>query len=115
MYEPCEVATKIKKIAKENNVVIKDMMQYCGIGINTMSALYHGKVIAFDSLAKIADYLNVSVDYLLGRVNVPQVKSSDDAEILNMIQQLSLTDKAEIILILKEKIEKASSNKKGDT
>ena len=39
------------------------------LGSNTMSALYHGKSIAFDSLAKIADYIDCSVDYLLGRTD----------------------------------------------
>ena len=29
--------------------------------------MLHGKAIAFDSLAKIADCLNCSVDFLLGR------------------------------------------------
>lgn len=43
------------------------MLIACDLGINTMSSLYHGKSIAFDSIAKIADYLDASVDYLLGR------------------------------------------------
>lgn len=43
------------------------------LGSNTMSALYHGKSIAFDSLAKIADYLDCSVDYLLGRTDNPEI------------------------------------------
>lgn len=43
------------------------------LGSNTMSALYHGKSIALDSLAKIADYLDCSVDYLLGRTDNPEI------------------------------------------
>lgn len=64
-----------------------------------------------DYLAKFADALGVSTDCLLKRgkeespdANIPQVKSSDDAEILHMIQQLSLIDKAEIIVLLKNKL-----------
>lgn len=49
------------------------MLVACDLGSNTMSALYHGKSIAFDSLAKIADYLDCSVDYLLGRTDNPEI------------------------------------------
>lgn len=38
-----------------------------------MSALYHDKSIAYDSLAKIADYLDCSMDYLVGRTDVPEI------------------------------------------
>lgn len=49
------------------------MLVACDLGSNTMSALYHGKSIAFDSLVKIADYLDCSVDYLLGRTDNPEI------------------------------------------
>ena len=71
MYTSQDLAIRIKSIAKEKNTVIKDMLAELSLGSNTMSALYHGKSIAFDSLAKIADYLDCSVDYLLGRVDTP--------------------------------------------
>ena len=71
MYTSQDLAIRIKAIAKERNTVIKDMLAELSLGSNTMSALYHGKSIAFDSLAKIADYLDCSVDYLLGRVDTP--------------------------------------------
>lgn len=69
MYTSHNLAMKIKETAKIKNIVIKQMLVDCELGSNTMSALYHGKSIAFDSLAKIADYLDCSVDYLLGRDN----------------------------------------------
>lgn len=72
MYNSHNLAISIKSIAKEKNIIIKDMLTSCDLGSNTMSSLYHGKSIAFDSVAKIADYLNVSVDYLLGRTEEPQ-------------------------------------------
>ena len=73
MYDSHNIATTIKTIAKEKNIVIKQMLSDCELGSNTMSAMYHGKSIASDSLARIADYLDCSVDYLLGRTNNPEV------------------------------------------
>jgi len=71
MYNSHDLAISIKSIAKEKKVVIKNMLESCELSSNTMSSLYHGKSIAFDSVAKIADYLGVSVDYLLGRTDEP--------------------------------------------
>jgi len=76
MYNSHDLAIAIKSVAKEKNKVIKDMLIECNLGSNTMSALYHGKSIAFDSLAKIADYLGVSIDYLLGRTENPEINMS---------------------------------------
>lgn len=77
MYTSHNLAIMIKVRAKEKKIVLKDMLYDCGLGSNTMSALYHGKSIAFDSLAKIADYLDCSVDYLLGRTDVVEVNKSE--------------------------------------
>lgn len=67
MYSPQDLAQVIKEILQSKNIKTKDMLEACGLGINTLSNLNHNKAISFDSLAKIADYLEVSVDYLLGR------------------------------------------------
>ena len=73
MYESHNIATNIKTVAKAHKVVIKDMLSELGLGSNTMSAMYHGKMLASDSLARIADYLGCSVDYLLGRTDNPEI------------------------------------------
>ncbi|MCI8388039.1 MAG: helix-turn-helix transcriptional regulator [Clostridiales bacterium] len=73
MYKAHNLAIMIKKRATQQNITIKNMLIDCELGSNTMSALYHGKSIAFDSLARIADYLNCSVDYLLERTDNPEI------------------------------------------
>lgn len=69
MYDSHNIANKIKEVAKLRNITLKQMLVDLSLGSNAMSAMYHGKIIASDSLAKIADYLDVSVDYLLGRTD----------------------------------------------
>ena len=73
MYNSHDLAKMIKLRASQQKIIIRVMLEECNLGSNTMSAMYHGKSIAFDSLAKIADYLDCSVDYLLGRTDVPEV------------------------------------------
>lgn len=72
LYNPPDVVTVIKSVAKSKKIQIKDMLSDVGLGLNTLSHMNHGKAIAYDSLARIADYLDCSVDYLLGRTDDPQ-------------------------------------------
>lgn len=73
LYNSTDIADRIKNVAKSKKVQIKIMLSDVGIGSNTMSNLRHDRMIASDSLAKIADYLDCSVDYLLGRTDKPEV------------------------------------------
>lgn len=70
MYSSSEVADKINLLLKEKNKFQKTMLEDCGLNKNTISTmLSRGSMPKADNLAKIADYLDVSVDYLLGRTD----------------------------------------------
>ena len=73
LYNSLNIAEMIKMRAKAQNVIIKDMLISLELGSNTISNMRHGRAIASDSLARIADYLDCSVDYLLGRTDNPEV------------------------------------------
>nr|MBC8541242.1 helix-turn-helix domain-containing protein [Congzhengia minquanensis] len=72
MYEAMQISKRIKKIAKSKKITLNEMLSACNLGINTISHMNHGSVPKSDTLAKIADYLDCSVDYLLGRTNEPK-------------------------------------------
>lgn len=73
LYNSPKVANLIKNYAKLKKIALKDMLTELNMGSNTFSHMLHGKSIAFDSLARIADYLDCSVDYLLGRTDDPEL------------------------------------------
>ena len=73
MYESTNVAEIIKKKAKSSNIQLKDMLLELQLNKNTLSNMYNGSMLKGDSLARIADYLNCSVDYLLGRTENPEI------------------------------------------
>ena len=73
MYDPEKIADSIKNRAKERNIQMKDMLLDLGLNKNTLSTMYKGSMLKGDSLARIADYLDCSVDYLLGRTDNPAV------------------------------------------
>lgn len=72
MYEVSEVVQRIKDIARQKGIKISDMLTVCNLSKNALSSMNsRGSWIQANSLAKIADYLGVSVDYLLGRTENP--------------------------------------------
>lgn len=64
---PQEVAKKIKQLAAKKNISINKMLADCKLGKNTIGKLSNGGGISLESLSKIADYLNCSLDYILDR------------------------------------------------
>ena len=73
MYNSQEIANRIKERAKQQNVNIGEMLSACELGINTVSKMAKGTDVLTKNFAKIADYLDCSVDYLLGRTDKPEV------------------------------------------
>ncbi len=73
MYKSLNIAESIKARAKEKGISLKTMLDNLSLGSNTISNMRHDRMIAADSLARIADYLECSVDYLLGRTDNPDI------------------------------------------
>ncbi|MDR3237767.1 MAG: helix-turn-helix domain-containing protein [Spirochaetia bacterium] len=77
----------IQNLLKERNLEAKDLAENIGVYPPRLSDWKSGrlKFPSIDNLEKIADYFNVSVDYLLGKpdaphdsLNVPKKISDDD-------------------------------------
>lgn len=62
-----QIAETIKLEAKKKKIRIRDLLVQCGLNINTISDFARGQQISLISFVKIADELECSVDYLLGR------------------------------------------------
>lgn len=73
MYNSQEIANRIKSTAKSQKISLKTMLSECELGINTISQMSKGNDMLSKNLAKIADYLDCSVDYLLGRTDNPEI------------------------------------------
>lgn len=76
MNSPQEIASIIKTIVSEKPFTMSKMLSDIGLGRNTISHMDNGSMLKADSLAKIANYLNVSTDYLLG--TTPTVQAFDE-------------------------------------
>ena len=126
-YVSFDIALRIKEVAKNRDIALRQMLEEIGLSKGTMDNLRTSMPKA-DNLAKIADYLDVSMDYLMGRTDEPdiknnsniirinsgnsshisdianvkisQVSSEDIAEISEMLKDLSLVQRSEIVLMI---------------
>ena len=106
MFTPSEIAKKIKQCAKEHGITVKYLLQQAGVGEKLVSNMSgkNGSYPQSDKLVKIADYLNVSVDYLLGisdnpvrASNAPSNLSTNELTIIELFGSLSDTQQGELI------------------
>lgn len=59
---------RVKELREDNDIIQTAIAEYLNIKRNTYSDYETGKInIPIDALIKIADYHNVSLDYLVGR------------------------------------------------
>lgn len=73
MYNSKEIADRIRSRTKEQGKTLRGLLDECGLGINTVSKIAGGSDITTRHFARIADSLDCSVDYLLGRTDNPEV------------------------------------------
>lgn len=70
MFETFE---KIKSLAKKQGISLNTLEDRVGLGKNYIYSLKNKKTPSAEHISKIADYFNVSTDYLLGRTDNPVI------------------------------------------
>ena len=73
MYTAQITKDRIKTLCRTKGIGMENMLNDCSLGVNAIRQINDTKGMASFSLAKIADYLDCSVDYLLGRTDNPEV------------------------------------------
>lgn len=133
-YNPITVALRIKSVLKTKKMTQKELFTALGMAINTLDN-YKKSMPKSDNLAWIADYLDCSVDYLLGRTDNPNINGNSviqssnivngnngdhspltvteteqqdemTKELVKAFQSMSFTDKMEIMNAVLEKTKK---------
>ena len=72
MYQSDQIAERCKIIAKKNGVTMKDVLARCELAKGTMIN-FKTSFPKTDTLAKIADELGCSMDFLMGRTENPGI------------------------------------------
>ena len=91
----------LKRIRNEKNITQVRLSIAAEVSQETISAYESGKAMpSVDTLIKIADFLDVSIDYLLGRTDNPLVNTSiknNDNEIISIFNKLNKEQKEDVI------------------
>lgn len=67
---------KVRELAKKQGLSLNQVEEKLGYSKNTLYSLKRQKVSS-ERLQEIADYFNVSTDYLLGRTDNPAIANND--------------------------------------
>lgn len=69
------LADRLVSLQKERNVLKKDIADAIGVSVMGYYRYEKGdRQPTADTLIKLADFFNVSLDYLVGRSNVPEIQ-----------------------------------------
>ena len=98
MYNSCDIAKRIRTKMKEDNIKIGEMLDSCELSKNALSSMDSGFLPRLENLCKIADYLNVSIDYLLGRNEKAAPISVDQDGIKKTLNLMTEEEVDELIL-----------------
>ena len=73
---------KVRELARKKGLSLNQVEEKLGYSKNTLYSLKRQKVSS-ERLQQIADYFNVSTDYLLGRTDNPAIAGSDEFDQVN--------------------------------
>lgn len=129
---------RIELLCVQNGITKSKLFADCGMSRNTINNLKGGSIPSVDKIASIADYFDVSIDYLLGREESPvrvnghvngdnSVQNITDSpvttiqeppkqiiadgltnEFIQVFQGLSFPDKMEVMNLTMQKMQKGA-------
>ena len=74
MIDLTTLATRLIELKEKNKVLQKDIAKSVGLSLRSYQRYEYGeRNPTSDILIKLADYFDVSIDYLVGRTDNPQI------------------------------------------
>lgn len=86
---------RICTLAKSRNITLTELRNSLGIARNVIDRWGKGTIPRLDMATKIADYFDVSLDYLAGRIDNPEPQDTyqklpdETIELMHIIKKLS--------------------------
>jgi transcriptional regulator with XRE-family HTH domain len=92
---------RIAKLREQKNVTQKELAEHLGISSPAVVAYEHDRSRPVRYLKEIADYFNVTVDYLLCKTDDPKGTQTDIAELklLSFYRKLNQKGKDDLLTI----------------
>lgn len=129
-FDSNKLIDTISFMCSKKNISANKMLLECNLNKSVLDNLKKGSIPSVDKIMKVADYFNVSVDYLLGRTDNPKMQSTtvdqsqtvsingvisgnignisnshfeiseEDMELIQLFHKLSIQKRAEIIMLM---------------
>lgn len=85
------LAVRLRNLLQQNNATQKDLSEILGVTRQAISGYCNGSSTpSIENLIQLADYFNVSIDYLLGRVNA----STTNVDVQIICEKTGLSEKS---------------------
>ena len=120
------IVDKIRTLCSERTITIAELERNLGLGAGTVSR-WDIRVPGADKVQKVAEYFDVSTDYLLGRSDIPKWATNEDVIVFDQALkrnsvimsyngiELSEEDKLQLEGMIKAMLwEKIQQNKGGN-
>ncbi|MBC1982819.1 helix-turn-helix domain-containing protein [Listeria booriae] len=102
---------RIKNLCRDRGISLQDLARSVNLGENSIYA-WKTKAPTSDKLRAVADYLNVSTDYLLGRTNNPNPRQGYSPAVQDIIDYIEQNSEfAESIRHLIKTVENQKNDK----
>lgn len=73
MYDLDILISNINHLANEQGISINSLLKNVGLSKSVLDNMKRGQNPSIDKMYAIADYFDVSIDYLLGRTDNPDI------------------------------------------
>lgn len=106
MQNSQETAERIKSLAKKQGISISKLLSDCMLNKNAIYTMQtEGYFPRIEAISKIADYLNCSVDYLLGKTDFPTVVdeqlAKEEFALFGEVKELTDEEKQRVLDFIK--------------
>ena len=95
--DPRLFADNIKRQINFRNTTNKQMSADLGISVNTLSNIAKGQDVLYSCIIRIADYLDCSLDSLLGRSVSSDLLTDTEQSMLLMFRKLSPVEQGQVL------------------
>lgn len=94
------IKNRIKQLADSHHQSIAEVERHLSFGNGTI-AKWDTRSPSSEKLKKVADYFNVTTDYLLGRTDTPQFTRKDERDVQKILEEMTngLNDKNELAFL----------------
>lgn len=94
-----QLAKKLQTLRQQKDVSQSEIAKYIGLTVGAYQNYENGRREAnYETLCKLADFYNVSTDYLLGRTPVKQMTTKEPDVLSQLAQIFNLTEMQKVIV-----------------